>query len=151
MKNILLTLLFLNGLISCGHKLNSEVENSVNIIIEKEIINEDSFCIRREDSYINFLGVSTNEDLVYLTNHENQRIRYYAFLGLIDRNYPKIKEIFFKHENDTAFIYMTNGGCLRNYHNVNKLMIWELNPKDSNFKYRFTKAEYDKEYDKITK
>lgn len=30
-------------------------------------------------------------------------------------------------------------------------MLWELNPKDSEFKYQFTEIEYDKEYEKINK
>ena len=151
MKKIVLLFLFLNALISCGHQLNSEVENSINIITEKNNIYGDSFWIRREDSYVNFLRVSTIDDLVYLTNHENQRIRYYAFSGLVDKNYPKIKEIFFKHEHDTAEIYMSDRSCIKNFYNVNVLMLLELNPKDSEFKYCFTQAAYEKIYDKITK
>jgi hypothetical protein len=151
MKRMFFTLLFFNIIISCDHKLNSKVENVVNIIAKKTCINSDSFWIREDDNYKNFLKVSTIEDLVYLTDNENPYVKYYAYLGLVDKNYSKIKEIYFKHKNDIESVYTTNGACLKGYAHINTLMLWELNPKDTVLKYCFTKDEYNEEYDKITK
>lgn len=151
MKKILFTFLFFNIIISCGHKLNYKVENAVNLVTKISCVNSDSFWIRKDDSYKNLLKVSTIEDLVYLTDNENPYVRYYVYLGLIEKNHPKIKEIYLKHKIDIESINTTNGSCMRGFDDVNKLMLWELNPKNSECKYCFTQDEYDEEYDEITK
>lgn len=153
MKNIFLTLLTFNITISCGHKLDSKVENAVNILSKETCIN--TSWAEENDSYKNLIKVSTFEDLAYLTDNENPYIRYYAFIGLKEKNYPKIKEIYFKHKNDTETICTTNGACLNSSTELNNLMLWALDPEYSDCKYGFTQDEYDRiskdEYDKNTK
>ena len=151
MKKIFFALLFFNIIISCGYKLNSKVENAANVITKKSCVNSDSFWIKKDDSYKNLLKVSTIDDLIYLTDNENPYLRYYAYLGLTEKNYPKIKEIYFKHKIDIESINTTNGACMRAFDDINKLMLWELNPKNSECKYCFTQDEYEKEYNEITK
>lgn len=153
MRNIFLMFLTFNIIISCRNKLDSKVENAVNLLSQEKCIN--TVWIEDNDSYKNLIKVATVEDLVYLTDSENPYIRYYAFIGLKEKNYPKIKEIYFKHKNDFEAISTTNGACLNGSAEINDLMFWALDPKYSDCKYGFTQDEYDKmakeEYDKNTK
>ncbi len=152
-RNIFLMLLTFNIIISCRNKLDSKVENAVNLLSHEKCIN--TVWTEDNDSYKNLIKVATVEDLVYLTDSENPYIRYYAFIGLKEKNYPKIKEIYFKHKNDFEAISTTNGACLNGSAEINDLMFWALDPKYSDCKYGFTQDEYDKmakeEYDKNTK
>lgn len=146
-------LLTFSVIISCRNKLDSKVENAVNLLSKEKCIN--TVWAEYNDSYKNLIKAATAEDLVYLTDDENPYIRYYAFIGLIEKNYPKIKEIYFKHKNDTEAISTTNGACLNGSAEINDLMFWALDPKYSHCKFGFTQDEYDKmskeEYDKNTK
>ena len=150
MRNIFFTLFLFHFFISCGHKLNSKVENAVNVLSAENLIHLDSFWAKKNESYINLLKVSTIEDLIYLTDSENAYVIYYAYLGLTEKNYPKIKEIYFKHKNDIKSVNTTNGACIKGSMNINRLMLYELNPNDSENKYSFTQNEYDKEYSDVT-
>ena len=150
MKKISFTLFLFHILISCGHKLNSKVENAVNILSAENLIYFDSFMAKKNESYINLLKVSTVEDLIYLTDNENAYVRFYAYLGLTEKNYPKLKDIYFKHKNDTDNVNTTNGACINGSMSINKLMLYQLNPNDPENKHSFTENEYDKEYSDIT-
>lgn len=151
MKKIIGAFLTITILISCEHKLNSKVENAVNSMSEETCINTN--WTEGNESYKNLLKVATVEDLVYLTDNENGYVRYYSYLGLREKNYPKIKEIYKKHKTDTETINTSNGACLRGSASISNLMLWALDPEDCDCKFGFTQEEYDKinqeERDKI--
>ena len=133
---------FLTLLVSCKHKINPKVENIVNNI------SETSYVLRDFPEYSypcdSLIKTSSTEDLIYLTDNKNVVVRYYAFSGLRKRNYPKIKEIYFNHENDFSIINTSNGACLRGSTSVNRLMLESLDPKYFNSKYGFTKNQFEK-------
>ncbi len=127
-------------LVSCEYKLDSEVEKEVSYIRKYEtFILDDFVCLT--PSYINLMTVASNDDLNYLTNDENPVVRYFAFIGLMERNYPKINQIYKSHENDTEVISTSNGACLENSVPINSLMKDAIS-KESIYTLYFSKKEY---------
>jgi len=141
MKEYVLVFLILT-FISCGNKLDSKVENAVNILIEETSIN--TTFPEGNEAYKNLFRIATIEDLVYLTDNENPYVRYYSFIALREKNYPKIKEIFFSHKNDTETINTDNGACLKGFYSIKDLMLWALDPEYHSSKFGFSQSEYDK-------
>lgn len=129
-------------LISCKHKLSPKVENIINNISETSYVLADlpEYSSPCED----LEKVATVEDLVYLTNSDNVVVRYYAFCSLRKKNYPKIKEIYYNHEEDFSIINTSNGACLKNSTSINNLMLQALDPDFLNSKFGFTKKQYEK-------
>lgn len=151
MKKYILIFCIISILISCGHKLDSKVENAVNILSKETAIN--TSWPQGNDDFKNLLKVATIEDLVSLTENENVNVRYYSFIGLREKNYPKIKEIFYKFQNDYEGVFTNNGACLKGITSLNDLIFYELNPEYHKCKYGFTQKEFAKiakeRYDKI--
>ncbi|TGD59784.1 hypothetical protein [Flavobacterium humi] len=86
------------------------------------------------------LAVATDEDLVGLTDHKDPTIRCYAFRGLAERDYPKVKEIFMDHMNDLAIVtrsYFATSTTM----DVRSYYLEHLHPA-LNQKYKFTSDEY---------
>lgn len=127
-------------LISCGHKLDSEVEKEVSYISKYETCILADFVFQTP-SYLNLMTVASNDDLIYLTNDENPVVRYFAFIGLMERNYPKINQIYESHKNDTEVISTSNGACLKNSVSVNSLMKDAIS-KESIYTLYFSKNKY---------
>jgi len=137
-KYLIFFTLFL--LISCGHKLDSEVEKEVSYISKYETCILADFVFERP-SYINLMTVASNDDLIFLTNDENPVVRYFAFIGLMERNYPKINQIYKSHENDTAVISTSNGACIKNSVSINSLMKDAIS-KESIYTLYFSRNKY---------
>jgi hypothetical protein len=87
------------------------------------------------------MKVASNDDLLYLTNYENPIVRYFAFIGLMERNYPKIDEIYNSHKNDTEVILTSNGACMKNTVAINSLMK-EAISQESIYTLYFSKNKY---------
>ena len=137
-KYIILFTLFI--LISCGHKLDSEVEKAVSYISKYETCILDDFVFQTP-SYVRLMNVASNDDLVYLSNDKNPVVRYFAFIGLMERNYEKINEVYNSHKNDTELISTSNGACLKNSTSVNSLMENAISP-ESIYSLYFSKNKY---------
>src|SRR5690606_27645697 len=97
------------------------------------------------------LNVASSEDLVYLTYHRKPLIRCYAFTGLVEKNYPKIRDVFFDHLNDTVQKVYINAGHLQNHSLVRTYMMLELHPVSSKSDYKFTRPEFDSIFEKYYK
>lgn len=151
MKKYISAFCIISILISCGHKLDPKVENAVKILSKETSIN--TIWPQGNEDFKNLLKVATTEDLVYLTENKNPYVRYYSFIGLREKNYPKIKDIFYKFQNDFDGVSTNNGACLRGITSINDLIFYELNPEYHKCKYGFTQKEFDKiakeRYDKI--
>jgi len=142
MKKYISAFCIISILISCGYKLDSKVENAVNILSKETSIN--TIWPQENEDFKKLLKFATIEDLVYLTKNENVYVRYYSFIGLREKNYPKIKEIFYKFQNDFVAVSTNNGACLKGITSLNDLIFYELNPKYCKYKYGFTQKEFDK-------
>jgi len=139
MKKII-SLLAFAILLSCA-KLDPKVEIAAKAIREKTCITPD-WLIDSEE-YENLLSVATNEDLVFLTDDDDPNVRYYSFIGLIERNYPKINEIHNSHKGDEQKIFTSNGACLRNWVSLNSLLDEAIAP-ESFYNLAFAENAYRK-------
>ena len=95
------------------------------------------------NNFKKLLEVTSNEDLVYLTNYKKPIIRNYAFDGLEERNYPEIRNIFIQHINDTIEQVNINAGCTTYPENVRTHMLLGLHPVSSKSKFKYSKKEFD--------
>jgi len=148
MKRIILSIFIISLFISCSHKLNSKVEEAVNKISEETVIYPD--WETTNEAFENLFKAASLEDLIYLTENENSFVRYYAFIGLREKKYSKILEIYNKHKNNTETIYTSNGACIQGNQKISILMLRALNPENSEYRW-LTKTEYDKFYDEQVK
>jgi hypothetical protein len=126
--------------LSCN-KLDPKVETAVNAIRKVTYVIPD--WLIRDDEYKNLMNVATNEDLVFLTNDEDAKVRYYAFIGLMERNYPKINEIYQSHKNEEDDVFTSNGACLRNTLPLNFLLTEAIEP-GSFYNLVFSENKYHK-------
>ena len=148
MKHLLLTGALLLGIITAcsdrhDYKLNSQASQIVDSLSRDSVLFDRSIY-----KYVNLLKVATNEDLVHLTYHEKPIVRCYAFTGLAERNYPKIRDVFFDHINDTTQTVYINAGHLQDYTFVRTYMLLTLHPVSSKSKYKFTRPEFDPIFEK---
>jgi lipopolysaccharide export LptBFGC system permease protein LptF len=140
MKTIL-PILIMISLISCGHKLNSKVEEAVNKVSKEKVVYY--AWETQNEAFQNLYKEASLEDLLYLTENENVYVRYYAFIGLRERKYFKIIDIYNKHKNDFEEISTSNGACLSGSNEIRTLMLMALNPENPKYKW-LTQTEYDK-------
>lgn len=148
----IITLLFLSiFFINCGketseknqfknYKLRKEVQSSVDSL---SVI--DKVYLKGTLRYTNLLKVASMDDLVYLTNHKIPTIRCYAFIGLMTKNYPKLKDIFLEHLKDTAVV-QTRYDCVGERETVMKFMLEYFHPRSLQSKIKFNQNEFDKYY-----
>lgn len=87
MKKIILLIFLIHFLTSCKHKLNTKVEEAVNKICEESVVYPD--WETKNDAYKNLFKVCTFEDLIYLTDNENSFVKFYAYIGLREKNIRK--------------------------------------------------------------
>ena len=139
-KYLLFFTLFI--LISCGHKLDSNVEKAVSYISKYETCILPDFVFETQ-SYMNLMAVASNDDLIYLTDHENPVVRYFAFIGLMERNYSNINQIYNAHKSDTEVISTSNRACLKNSVSINLLMNDAIS-KESIYTLYFSRNKYHK-------
>lgn len=133
------TLLVICLLISCSDKLDPKVENAISAIREENRIILD--FVFKNPKYVELMEVATNEDLVYLTDDENPNVRYFAFIGLLERNHPKVNDVYNKHKKDEEKIETSNGACLINSIPINVLME-EAMSTESVYSVVFSKNKY---------
>lgn len=141
-------MVLLEGFISCSkhesHKLSTEVKNLAGSFSQESVfLDKNDF-----EKYNSLLKLTTNEDLISLTNHKKPTVRCYAFEALCERNYPEIREIFYNHENDTTESVIVGGGCIRDNISVRAYMFMALHPVSSKSKYKFSRTEFDPLFEK---
>jgi hypothetical protein len=120
------------------HKLTTEVQNAVDSL---SLIDE--IRLRGTKRFDDLLKVASNQDLVFLTNNKNPKIRCYAFNGLIINKYPELKNIFFEHLKDTSVI-QTRYECTGERTTVMNFMLNHFHPQNRAVKNKFSEAEYNK-------
>lgn len=122
-------------------KLRSEIQELViQLSLYSSISGRETNASENKD-FKRLLDIATNQELIELTDYEFARIRCYAFRGLVEKKYPKVKEIFYKHKNDIAKINVSYYDVLMP-NTVNRYFLERLHPAN-NQKYKFTRIEYD--------
>ena len=155
MKYFKIYFLALIFLIGCNHKsknyepttkLDSFLKNSDFSQVYYEFRNDNvglSSGIEKSESFIKFAKETNNDVLISLTDCERPIIRCFAFKALVEKGYPNIREILFKHKNDNEFVEYTASQCIRMNEMVKCYMMQQLHPYSDN-KNKFTKTEYEK-------
>jgi hypothetical protein len=100
--------------------------------------------------YLQLKHNATEEELILLTNDTSESMVVYSFYILWQRQYPKLKDIFFQHLNDTTFFW-TAGGCTGVLDRINWFMFRLLKPNQTDGSINYlTKDEYNLYCDKFT-
>jgi hypothetical protein len=96
-------------------------------------------------TYLKLKSKASNDELVSMTKDDAPCIVVYSFSILHERNYDKIKDIFYQHTRDTTFFW-TAAGCTGNMDRINWYMLRALKPISVNLTGNFflTHDEYDK-------
>ncbi len=98
--------------------------------------------IEKRESFIKFSKETNIDDLVLMTECENPIIRCFAYKMLVEKDYSKIRELLFKHQNDNETIDVYHPPCTRMNQSVKFYMLQQLEPF-SDCKMRFNKGEYN--------
>lgn len=128
-----------------NYKLNSNVQKLVDSLAVIEYVGYDE---KNNKRYQELIKNSTLEDLIFLTNYKIPEIRCYAFDALENRNYPKIKKIFYEHQNDTALVESRMYDMIL-HESVASFMLQQIHPAGSKNSYRLSRKEFDENFKKI--
>lgn len=99
--------------------------------------------IEKRESFIKFAKETNNEVLISLTECEKPIVRCFAFKALVEKDFPNIREILFKHKNDNEFVVYGASQCIRMNEMVKFYMLQQLDPYSEN-KNKFSKTEYER-------
>ncbi|WP_284652579.1 hypothetical protein [Flavobacterium terrisoli] len=154
-KHSLIFLLFVQMLFSfCSRqtekdKLDKKVQIAVDSLSKEKLVLLDETSENRKFKALQ--NIASNDDLVFLTEHDNALLRCYAFRGLAERNYSEIRELFHTHLKDTATVTVhLSGTCTRVKMPVHGFMLDQLHPS-AKCKYKLSRSEYDKYFDNAYK
>lgn len=127
------------------YNLSAKVQKLVDSL---SVIKYLSYGDKQTPRYDSLVKNASTDDLVFLTNHKISYIRCFSFIALAQHNYPKIKNIFYHHKNDTAIV---NTGMydMIGSETVASYMLQQLHPT-SKCKYKFKKTQFLKLYDSIS-
>lgn len=128
-----------------NHKLSQNVQKLVDSLAIIEFVDYDQKKNRR---YQELIKNTTLNDLIFLTDYKVPEIRCYAFVALTDKNYSKIKEVFYEHRNDSVLI-KSGMYDMVGHESVAGFMLQQIHPVGSKNKYRFGRKEFDENYKKI--
>lgn len=124
-----------------NYKLNAKTQILVDSL---SLIKYVSYSDKQSIRYDSLIQKASINDLIFLTNHKNPYLRSFSFLGLVHKNHPKVRDIFYSHKNDTAFI-TTGMYDMVGEETVASFMLQKLHP-NSKSKFRFSKNEFKKLY-----
>lgn len=106
--------------------------------------------IEKRESFIKFSKETSIDDLILMTECEKPIIRCFAYKMLIEKDYPKIRELLFKHQNDSETIDVYHLPCIRMNQGVKFYMLQQLDPF-SKSKMKFNRVEYYRVLDDFSK
>lgn len=146
---ILLTFIF-----SCSRKKDYRPTVKLDSILKNEKLKKDYtefrfdnvylvLGIEKKESFIKFSRKASIDDLVLMTECEKPIVRCFAFKILVEKDYPKIRELLFKHKNDNEHLDVYHPPCIRMNEMVKGYMLKQLEPF-SNSKMKFNRADYVK-------
>jgi hypothetical protein len=137
--------LVLSAVLSCDKKdsddgISADVQTVVDSLSILKGVQTDFKNVPR---YQALLLKANLKELIALTDYPKPTIRCYAYIALIEKDYPDIHKVFYKHQNDSSLV--TSGqGCIIATQSVASFMIEQLNPRWAKTKYRFSQKEFQK-------
>jgi len=146
-------LILLLFIVSCSRKTDYKPTVKLDSILKNEKLKKDYaefrfdnvylvLGIEKKQSFVKFSKEASIDDLVLMTECEKPIVRCFAFKVLAERDYSKIRELLFKHQNDNEYLDVYHPPCVRMNEMVKVYMLQQLDPF-SNCKMKFSRAEYD--------
>ena len=83
--------------------------------------------IEEDESFKNFLKKAGIKNLILLTECEIPLVRCFAFKALVEKRYPKIREVLLRHVNDNEMVILKNYDVELNLP-VKSYMLEQLSP-----------------------
>lgn len=129
-----------------NHKLSSKIEKVIDslnpIIYDNDSIRYAIGFGENGYLYEDLTKNATLNDLILLTKHKSTKVQCVSFSILANQNYPKIKNIFLQHINDSSRVLAGSGSIIGDI-TVAHYMLDQLHPAYAAKKYRFQRTEYD--------
>jgi hypothetical protein len=97
--------------------------------------------VEENESFLKFINNTSIDELIIFTKCDSPVVRCFAFKALVEKKYPKIREILFEHKNDNETVIEYSPPCLQFKMPVKNYMLNQLDPF-SKTKYKFNKAEF---------
>ena len=147
----ILSLTFL--IVSCGKESESfKPTTTLKLLLKNEKLNRTYYEFRTEKvflesrldtvkSFKKFVAETSVEELVSLTECEQPVVRCFAFKALVEKDYPEIRKVLFRHKSDNEIIKQYSR-CIELHESVKNYMLIQLEPF-AKTKYRFSRTEYD--------
>lgn len=107
-----------------SYQFSDEVQTAIDSL---KLIKHVSYEERQSPRYDSLIKYASINDLRQLMFNEDKYIRTYAYLGLIEKNYPKIQTVFRQNFNDTAVIKTTMSDMI-GLETVSSFMLQKLHP-----------------------
>lgn len=151
---ILITILFFA--VSCNKKEKEKltqkpqynISSEIQILVDSlSLIKYVSYGEKQTPRYDSLVKKASINDLVFLTDYKVPYIRCFSFLALVEKNYPKVQDIFNQHKNDTSLVVTGMYDMITN-ETVASYMLQKLHPH-SKSKYKFKMSEFQKLYNYI--
>ncbi|MGV3611482.1 MAG: hypothetical protein ACO1N0_11060 [Fluviicola sp.] len=96
------------------------------------------------DRFVALEGKATDEELISLTDHENEVVRCYSFHALVGRNTADLLPIVLKHLSDTMKVNIFYG-CIKSRKMVGDYFLDLVTPQHADLKaYELTETEKEK-------
>jgi hypothetical protein len=127
-------------LVSCGKdveifKPTTKLEN----ILKNKKLAKEYYEFREENIYLTlridtvksfkrFVAETSIKELISLTECERPVVRCFAFRALIEKDYPEIRNILFRHRYDEENVEEFQGHCIRMNFPVKTYMLNKLRP-----------------------
>lgn len=128
-----------------NHKLSPNVQRLVDSLAVIEYVGYDQ---EKNKRYQELIKNTTLNDLIFLTDYKIPEIRCYAFVALVDKNYSKIRKVFYEHQNDSTLV-KSGMYDMVGHESVVGFMLQQIHPSGSKNKYRFGRKEFDENYKRI--
>ena len=107
------------------------------------------FRSKQYERFYSLTQIATDNELIVLTDHKDEKVRAYTFWALGKRNYSDIKIILEKHLTDTAS-FVFHQGCVFRSQKVNYFFLDILTPnRVDEFCFKLTTQEVSHIYQKI--
>jgi peroxiredoxin family protein len=141
--------------VSCGKEVGifkptTKLEN----ILKNEKLGKVYYEFRKKNIYLTlgidtvksfekFVAETSIKELISLTECERPVVRCFAFKALVEKDYPEIRKILFRHKYDEENVEEFHGNCIRMNIPVKIYMLNELRPFASYKNEEFLKLEKD--------
>ena len=153
MRNYFYILLLLLLIHSCGKEVEKFTPTTrLARLLKNEKLRKNYYELRLQTALVSrldtvrsfkkFSTATTVEELISLTHCEKPIVRCFAFKALVEKDYPKIKDLLLEHQHDEEMV-IEYSRCIALHTPVKFYMLSQLEPC-AKTKYCFSRNEYER-------